>query len=212
MHALAFTRSSPTFWCRLSGTFPLRVRLSRSYARDCSNSLPFPSQRNPQPHDIFHLPKSATQKEIKQRYYDLVRIYHPDSIIARRDPPEVSQERIQAINKAYDILRGKNVNVSLDEPDTTAMEHMMDPAWLRGRLSRRPYFDDVSVDDRWKERFIMVFAAFALVGFVVQTSYYRLQVIKASPTWPARQHAKKHPQCNDEILAESDSLDDRSCP
>ncbi|KAI6040271.1 hypothetical protein EDC04DRAFT_1528330 [Pisolithus marmoratus] len=210
MHLLAFMRSSPTFRCCLSQTFLLRVRLSRSYVRDRSNPLPFPRQRNPQPHDIFHLPKSATQKEIKQRYYDLVRIYHPDSIIARRDPPEVSQERIQAINKAYDILRGKNL--LQDELETTAMERRMGPAWTRSRTSRRPYFDDVSADDRWKERFIVMFAAFALIGFVAQTSVHRLQVIKASPTWPAKQHIKKHPQCNDEILAESDSSDDRSCP
>ncbi|KIK27660.1 hypothetical protein PISMIDRAFT_64154, partial [Pisolithus microcarpus 441] len=125
--------------------------------------LPFPNQRNPKPHDIFHLPRSATQKEIKQRCkstpkehrnYELVRIYHPDSIIARRDPPEVSQERIQAINKAYGILSGKSV--SQDEPEATAMERRMDPTWLRSRISRQPYFDDVSADDRWKERFIVM--------------------------------------------------------
>ncbi|KAI6121755.1 hypothetical protein F5141DRAFT_998372 [Pisolithus sp. B1] len=208
MHA--FVRSSPTFRCRSPQTFPPRARLCRSYVRDHCNPLPFPNQRNPKPHDVFHLPKSATQKEIKQRYYELVRIYHPDSIIARRDPPEVAQERIQTINKAYDILRGKND--SQDEPEVASVERKMDPAWLRSRIPRRPYFDDVSADDRWKERFIVMFAAFALIGFVVQTSYHRLQVIQASPSWTAKPHTKKNPRCNDGMLAESDSLGDRSCP
>lgn len=208
MHA--FVRSSSTCRCRLFQTLPRRVRLSRSYVQDHCNPLPFPSQRNPKPHDIFHLPKSATQKEIKQRYYELVRIYHPDSIITRRDPPEVSQKRIQAINDAYGILSGKNV--SQDEPEATAVERRMDPTWLRSRVSRRPYFDDVSADDRWKERFIVMFAAFALIGFVVQTSYYRLQVIQVSPTWTAKPRTKNNTRYNDGILAESNSLDDRSRP
>lgn len=111
---------------------------------------------------------------------------------------------------AYGILSGKNV--SQDEPEATAMERRMDPTWLRSRISRQPYFDDVSADDRWKERFIVMFAAFALIGFVAQTSYYRLQVIQASPTWTTKPRTKNNTQCNDGILAESDSLDDRSRP
>ncbi|KAI6106323.1 hypothetical protein EDD16DRAFT_1630345 [Pisolithus croceorrhizus] len=63
MHA--FVRSSPTFRCRFSQTITHRARLSRSYVGDHCNPLPFPNQRNPKPHDVFHLPKSATQKEIK---------------------------------------------------------------------------------------------------------------------------------------------------
>lgn len=92
------------------------------------------------------------------------------------------------------------------------MERRMDPTWLRSRVSRRPYFDDVSADDRWKERFIVMFAAFALIGFVVQTSYYRLQVIQVSPTWTAKPRTKNNTRYNDGILAESNSLDDRSRP
>ncbi|KAL4073871.1 hypothetical protein J3A83DRAFT_4090979 [Scleroderma citrinum] len=211
-------------WCHLYKPFSLDVRCSRNYSQPCFNPFPFPSHPNAQPHDIFHLPGSATQKEIKQRYYDLVRIYHPDSIIARRLPPEVSQERIQAINKAYDTLRGRNV--PLDEAVSPTPGRRMDTAWLKARSSRRPYFDDVVGDERWIERTIVVFAVFVidvsgfrnykltivpqtLVAFIAQTSFTRLQVLKSSTAQQAGSSGRKHVQ-SDDILAEPSVLNEKS--
>jgi len=164
-------------WCHFQKPSSLEVGCFRSYSRLSSNPFPFPIHPNAQPHDIFHLPRSATQKEIKQRCkplflilldeafltclpidYDLVRVYHPDSIIARRYPPEVTQERIQAINKAYDILRGRAI--SLEGPISATPGPRMDSAWFKPRSSRRPYFDDVVGDDRWTERTIVLIAVF----------------------------------------------------
>ncbi|KAL4078354.1 hypothetical protein V8B97DRAFT_2003585 [Scleroderma yunnanense] len=161
---------------------------------------------------------------IFSRYYDLVRIYHPDSIIARRLPPEVSQERIQAINKAYDTLRGRNV--PLDEAVSPTPGRRMDTAWLKARSSRRPYFDDVVGDERWIERTIVVFAVFVidvsgfrnykltivpqtLVAFIAQTSFTRLQVLKSSTAQQAGSSGRKHVQ-SDDILAEPSVLNEKS--
>lgn len=155
--------------------------------------------------------------------YDLVRIYHPDSIIARRYPPEVAQERIQAINKAYDTLRGRAV--SSDEPISATPGHRMDSAWLKPRSSRRPYFDDVAGDDRWTERTIVLIAVFVstmsgaefrkanylqtLVAFVAQTSFTRLQVLKSWTPRQAGSAATKHAQ-SENLLAEASMQDERS--
>ncbi|OSX66257.1 hypothetical protein POSPLADRAFT_1094466, partial [Postia placenta MAD-698-R-SB12] len=72
-----------------------------------ANPYPFPSSANPSPHQIFHLPLSATRDEVKARYYDLVRIYHPDSPVSRTVPPATAHARFQAISAAYAALSGK---------------------------------------------------------------------------------------------------------
>ncbi|KAI5895852.1 uncharacterized protein SCHCODRAFT_02495038 [Schizophyllum commune H4-8] len=71
------------------------------------NAYPFPTNPRPTPHQIFHLPVTASQKEIKARYYDLVRLHHPDSHNCRHMTPAERHRRFQAITNAYDILRGK---------------------------------------------------------------------------------------------------------
>ncbi|PWN33859.1 DnaJ-domain-containing protein [Meira miltonrushii] len=45
------------------------------------NPFPLPSS-NATPYDIFHLPRDCTSAQIKSRYYDLVKIYHPDKAMA----------------------------------------------------------------------------------------------------------------------------------
>ncbi|KAL7343367.1 glucosamine 6-phosphate synthetase [Rhodotorula toruloides] len=49
-------------------------------AEDPPNPLPFPTKSNPSPFEIFHFApnKALTAKEIKGRYLELVKLYHPD--------------------------------------------------------------------------------------------------------------------------------------
>ncbi|TEB28856.1 hypothetical protein FA13DRAFT_1632780 [Coprinellus micaceus] len=68
--------------------------------------FPFPPHAHPTPHEIFHLPRAATQAQIKARYYQLVRYHHPDSQHCRRLPGEQAHARFQKIVAAYDYLRG----------------------------------------------------------------------------------------------------------
>ncbi|KAG1813736.1 hypothetical protein EV424DRAFT_52395 [Suillus variegatus] len=177
-------------------TFPSRSRVhtlfiflqsSRSYASKSANPYPYPTQKNPQPHQIFHLPRSANQEDVKRRYYELVRIYHPDSAVARHYPSEESQARFQAISRAYDILRGK-ASVS-GEPVEAA--HKVDPIRWSTR-SRRPHFDDTASDERWKERVIMGTVLLTLAAFVAQTSWTRRQAIAemSSHRWPSHPSKK----------------------
>jgi DnaJ domain len=60
--------------------------------------FPFPEHRNPTPYEIFHLPPTCTQSEIKARFYELVRYHHPDS-------SPTPQDHFKAILAAYGTLR-----------------------------------------------------------------------------------------------------------
>lgn len=146
-----------------------------------SNPYPYPTHPNPQPHQIFHLPRSATQRQIKERCrwtlhalsngllshffswldYDLVRIYHPDSPIARNYPAEIVQTQFQSISKAYDLMRGKS---AITGEVMTNRERHADPARFRPKATRRPHFDETAGDERWKER--VLFAATVLVSLL----------------------------------------------
>ncbi|KAH7926711.1 hypothetical protein BV22DRAFT_1111516 [Leucogyrophana mollusca] len=155
----------------------VRPYSSHGDSSSSSNPFPYPTQPFPLPHHIFHLPRNPSKADVKRRYYELVRIYHPDSPVARHYPPEVSQARFQAITKAYDVLRGKSAltGETLGSQTSTTM----DPArWATGtRQSGRPHFDDTSGDERWKERTIMAAAMLTIAAFVIQTTITRQQAI-----------------------------------
>src|SRR5277367_3172432 len=69
-----------------------------------SDNLRWPSSPNPTPYEIFGLPTTASSAEIKKRYYQLARKYHPDS---RASSTEVDQERLRRFRdvvKANELL------------------------------------------------------------------------------------------------------------
>lgn len=86
-----------------------------------SPRFPYPEHPNPTPHQIFHLPRSATSNEIKDRCtsllfflveissefimlqtdYDLVKTHHPDR---SKLPTPLAQQRFHAITSAYATL------------------------------------------------------------------------------------------------------------
>jgi len=151
----------------------LRYRSCR-HASTSFNPYPYPTHSNPQPHQIFHLPRSATQQQIKERYYDLVRIYHPDSPVARKHPAETAQARFQSISKAYDLMRGKS---AITGEVLTNRERHADPARFRPKARRRPHFDETTGDERWKERILFGATVLAIVAFVAQTAVARHKAI-----------------------------------
>ena len=51
-------------------------------------------------YDVMGLPPTATQEEIKARYYDLVRMYHPD----HAQDKVLAESMIRKINRAYKML------------------------------------------------------------------------------------------------------------
>ncbi|KAI6149911.1 hypothetical protein BKA82DRAFT_4134627 [Pisolithus tinctorius] len=78
---------------------------SRCVSTSCTGQYPYPTRRNPTPEEIFHLPSNATQAQIKARYYELVKLYHPDSARAQNIPHSERTSRFQAFQRAYEVLR-----------------------------------------------------------------------------------------------------------
>ncbi|KAF8502389.1 hypothetical protein F5888DRAFT_1608362 [Russula emetica] len=162
-----------------------------------SNPYPYPPHSNPTPHQIFHLPLTgASQKEVKSRYYELVRIYHPDSPIARSYPPEVSQARFHAITTSYDVLRGRRTTLDPNSPDGTPHPRVdLHALWRAKQCHRHDPMEPV--DDRWKDgiilgslflvrnfHFVLVVRRRnrkdeqALMGFVYQIRVSRLKTVE----------------------------------
>ncbi|KAI0746567.1 hypothetical protein C8Q80DRAFT_1175944 [Daedaleopsis nitida] len=154
---------------------PYSLRPSVNQARYASTSAgpyPFPHHTHPTPHQIFHLPLGSTQKEIKARYYELVRVHHPDAPGARDLSPTLRRSRFQAITAAYDSLRGRTpgggrdiyreelarrrraraaYEAKLNREHGWAYEHPPSPQWT------------ASADDRWKDR-VILFAGILALG------------------------------------------------
>ncbi|KAF9241632.1 hypothetical protein BU15DRAFT_44673 [Melanogaster broomeanus] len=195
--------------CRTRNTLLYDTRRSRGYASGSSNAFPYPTQPNPQPHHIFHLPRSATQQQIKERYYELVRIYHPDSPVARKYPPEVAHARFQSITKAYDLMRGKS---SLTGESLAGREQHMGPARFRTGTSRRPHFDDTTGDERWKERLLFGVTVLSIAVFVAQTTFTRREAIAQATSRSRPASSASKDSLGDEALAASSirSSDSRS--
>ncbi|KAH9851344.1 hypothetical protein C2E23DRAFT_732882 [Lenzites betulinus] len=144
-----------------------RVTVSSGPSRAAStsaNPYPFPKNTHPTPHQIFHLPRSATRADVKARYYDLVRIYHPDSPVASAGgiSPEAAHARFQAIASAYAVLSGKKTASSVDgmsaeegsSSGPRASYHDLSTAMWRARQMKRAEMN-VGLDDRWKERIML---------------------------------------------------------
>lgn len=73
-------------WTNKKGPFPSKLDVMRSKA----------------PHDVLGVSETATPAELKARYRELVKTYHPDSA----DPfmRQHSEEALKIINDAYDRL------------------------------------------------------------------------------------------------------------
>ncbi|KAG5643600.1 hypothetical protein DXG03_000608 [Asterophora parasitica] len=149
-----------------------------------ANLYPFPSNRNPSPYQIFHLPKNASEADIKQRYYELVRIYHPDKVGAGSLSAEAAHARFQSITAAYDALRGKTPLV--DSPQTAQDTRYPTTAAWRARSRRQELY--AGKDERWKDRVILfgVVAVFstrkqALAEAVHRNRYPEAQQKKRAP-------------------------------
>ncbi|KAF9264268.1 DnaJ-domain-containing protein [Marasmius fiardii PR-910] len=147
-----------------------------------SNSLPFPTHANPTPHQIFHLSRSASQEEIKERYYELVRIYHPDKNKSSESSEETAHARFQAISNAYNILRGHSPTSDSDAEGLSRYGSMSQQATTASRRAahirrHRELYASGAVDDRWKDRFILFGTVAAVVAFVVQAMITRREAL-----------------------------------
>src|SRR5579862_252589 len=111
-----------------------------SSSSNTSPSIPWPTHPNPTPYEIFALPRTANQKEIKSRYFQLVKHYHPDHA------PRSSVDRFRKVVDAYKILSHPSKRLEWDRqhPPREPTAHTSTPTasqfrqpWSGSRLSRR---------------------------------------------------------------------------
>ncbi|KAL1942795.1 hypothetical protein VTO73DRAFT_5035 [Trametes versicolor] len=179
-------------------------------ASTSANPYPFPKATHPTPHQIFHLPRSATRADVKARYYDLVRIYHPDSPVASAGgiSPEIAHARFQAIASAYAVLSGKKPASSLDGSNagegpmaaSRATYHDLSTAMWRARQAKRAELD-VGLDDRWKERMMLGVILLTISLFVYQTYSTRSQALSEA-------RSSRRPTTRAEASTTAESNDD----
>ncbi|KAK1236515.1 hypothetical protein PQX77_000208 [Marasmius sp. AFHP31] len=170
------------YHCQRWALLPFHVhhaRLASTASASSSSSsspFPFPSHARPTPHEIFHLPYGASQEQIKDRYYELVRAHHPDSHSCRLLSPEVRHSRFQAISAAYDTLRrGRRGGTGRFDPYAEELARRRDIYYKHYHRRRQENdmapkytyarFDwNSNPDDRWKDYMIVGFGVLSLVA------------------------------------------------
>ncbi|KAL0565953.1 hypothetical protein V5O48_016068 [Marasmius crinis-equi] len=152
------------------------VRLASTASSSHSQLFPFPTHARPTPHEIFHLPYGASQEQIKDRYYELVRAHHPDSQSCRLLSPEVRHTRFQAISAAYDSLRrGRKGGLGPFDPYAEELARRRDIYYKHYHRRRQENhmapkytyarFDwNSNPDDRWKDYMIVAFGVLSIVA------------------------------------------------
>ncbi|KAF8210115.1 hypothetical protein K438DRAFT_1959397 [Mycena galopus ATCC 62051] len=140
----------------------------RHVASKATVQFPFPNTGNPTPHQIFHLPRNASQSDVKARYFELVKIHHPDKV-DQSVPSGVAHARFQAITSAYNALRTNSVSSAghdRAEAPTPAARAMY-------KRSRNLYSGPQLADDSWKDRIIVAGVIFVAFYFVMQAAVAR---------------------------------------
>ena len=81
-------------------------------ASTSASDLAWPKSTHPTPYEIFHLSKSATSSDIKLRYNQLVRIYHPD---LHNPKSATANDQFRQILEANSILSSPAKRRSYDQ-------------------------------------------------------------------------------------------------
>lgn len=85
----------------------------------------FPAHNNPTSYEILNLPLNPLPEDIKKRYLELTKLYHPDTRTAQEVPENVANARFHAVTAAYHSLQQARgpLNRSHDSlPDSEADE------------------------------------------------------------------------------------------
>lgn len=125
--ATAIWSSRPRVVLLVRARPPLPITNTRTYAAvkpspsassssassgNIASDFPLPASPRASPYEIFHLPRHATPSQVKARYYDLVKIYHPDrsslgTTASRRGASRGSKPShgdFQRVQEAYSVL------------------------------------------------------------------------------------------------------------
>ncbi|KAJ7594789.1 hypothetical protein C8J56DRAFT_927683 [Mycena floridula] len=141
------------------------------------NPFPFPQNPKPTPHQIFHLPPNAAPDAVKDRYYELVRIYHPD----RRNPStpaEIAHSQFQSISAAYNLLRG-SLSAAPESPVAGSgydSSKLSGADWRAMHIRRRRKLYEGG-DDRWRDWIIFAGAFATIAAAFAQITSLRRQAM-----------------------------------
>ena len=204
MHALSLRN-----WCKSSRCCPssLSLIMTRRHAHTVErtnqtprNPYPYPAHRNPTPHQIFHLPHSASDADIKARCmfflfrrfmespvhqivwidYDLVRLYHPDkaaALLSTQISADEAHARFRAITAAYDALRRKTaLNGLQPSAATTSMpnQYQTTAAYRAMQRKRQELYDGGAVDDSRTDRLLIAGIVAVCTHFAFCANIYKL--------------------------------------
>lgn len=114
--------------------------LNRSFAT--SDDHRWPKVSNPTPYEILGLPPTASSTEIKKRYYELVKKYHPDSRIGSVEAENERLRRFRQIVQANEMLSTARTRRMYDKEgsdrrDMDMNDIMSDPAHWKGNYEGR---------------------------------------------------------------------------
>jgi hypothetical protein len=163
--------------CSLPYAHSHLVTHARLASSSTSSRFPFPSHRNPTPHQIFHLSPGASQADIKARCasfrpctsspadtyttdYELARTFHPDSPAAQALPATVRHARFHAVTRAYDILRGKPRSLVSDDDAGAELVRRRRQRQVHRQRAAADFAEAAGVggaDEAWKDQVIIVF-------------------------------------------------------
>ncbi|BFZ58911.1 hypothetical protein PYCC9005_005979 [Savitreella phatthalungensis] len=90
----------------------LRAASSSSTSSSAASAFTFPPQTYPSPYEIFHLDRSCSTSDVKRRYYELVKQFHPDRLPGCS---EADNERFRKIVAANDLLTNVSRRASFDK-------------------------------------------------------------------------------------------------
>jgi len=140
------------------------------------NPFPFPLHRNPTPYQIFHLPSNATESDIKARYFQLVRLYHPDKV-GTLTSSDIAHTRFQAITAAYDVLKGRTPGNTSGASGSADVPYQTTASWRAMRKRRQELYDSGPVDDGRNDRLIIVGVVATIVIALFQIATFRREAL-----------------------------------
>ena len=107
-----------------------------------SDDIRWPKVPNPTPYEVLGLPPTASYVEIKKRYYQLAKKYHPDSRVGSAEAEQERLQRFRQVVQANELLSTARTRRIYEKEgsgwrDMDVNDIMGDPAHWKGNYEGR---------------------------------------------------------------------------